>query len=62
VQIHAVLGDDEKAMISYDMATGPFGTLRAVDHLVVRDGRIIADMLVFDTYEVRRAMEPQSTA
>jgi hypothetical protein len=61
VQIHAVLGDDEQAMIAYDMATKPFGTLRAVDHLVVRDGRIISDVLVFDTYEVRRAMEAQAS-
>jgi hypothetical protein len=37
------------------MATGPFGTLRAVDPLVVRDGRIVSDTLVFDTYEVRMA-------
>jgi ketosteroid isomerase-like protein len=57
VSIVAAVGDAERAMIMYDMATGPFGTLRAVDHLVVRDGRIVADTLVFDTYEVRKAME-----
>jgi SnoaL-like protein len=57
VSVLAVVGDDEQAMVMYEMATGPFGTLRAVDHLVVRDGRIVADTLVFDTYEVRRAME-----
>ena len=57
VSVLAVVGDDERAMIMYDMATGPFGTLRAVDHLVVRDGRIVSDTLVFDTYEVRKAME-----
>jgi ketosteroid isomerase-like protein len=57
VSIVAVVGDAERAIIMYDMATGPFGTLRAVDHLVVRDGRIVADTLVFDTYEVRKAME-----
>ena len=61
VKIHAVLGDDEQAMIRYDMATGPFGTLRAVDHVVVRDGRITSDVLVFDTYEVRRATEAHPT-
>jgi hypothetical protein len=61
VTIHAALGDEEQAMISYDMAT-PFGTLRAVDHLVVRDGRITSDVLVFDTYEVRRATESASPA
>jgi hypothetical protein len=56
VEIVAVLGDDEQAMIMYDMETEPFGTLRAVDHLVVRDGKITSDVLVFDTYEVRKAM------
>ena len=57
VSIVAVVGDDERAMIMYDIATGPFGTLRAVDHLVVRDGSIVSDTLVFDTYEVRKALE-----
>jgi hypothetical protein len=56
VSVLAVVGDDERAMVMYDMATGPFGTLRAVDHVVVRDGRIVSDTLVFDTYEVRRVM------
>jgi hypothetical protein len=42
-------------MIMYDMATAPFGTIRAVDHVVVRDGRIVSDILVFDTFEVRKA-------
>jgi hypothetical protein len=57
VTVLAVVGDDERAMVMYDMETGPFGTIRAADHLVVRDGRIVADTLVFDTYEVRKAME-----
>jgi ketosteroid isomerase-like protein len=55
-----VLGDDERAMVMYDMDTGPFGTLKVVDHLVVRDGKIVSDTLVFDTYEVRKANEPRS--
>ncbi|KAB8195355.1 DUF4440 domain-containing protein [Nonomuraea phyllanthi] len=53
VKIISVLGDDEQALIMYDMVTGPFGTLRAADHLVVQDGRITSDRLVFDTYELR---------
>ena len=57
-----VVGDDERAMIMYDMATGPFGTLKTVDHIVVRDGKIVSDTLVFDTYEVRKAMEAQTSA
>jgi len=57
LSVIAVVGDDERATVMYDMATGPIGTLRAVDNIVVRDGRIVSDTLVFDTYELRRAME-----
>ncbi|WP_181448499.1 nuclear transport factor 2 family protein [Nonomuraea aridisoli] len=51
----SVVGDDERAMIMYDMETGPFGVIRAVDNIVVRNGKIVSDLLVFDTYEVRKA-------
>lgn len=57
-----VVGDNERAMIMYDMQTGPFGTLKTVNHIVVRDGKIVSDTVVFDTYEVRRAMEAQPPA
>ncbi|WP_238361895.1 nuclear transport factor 2 family protein [Actinopolymorpha pittospori] len=57
VRIVSALGDDREAMIMYDMETGPFGTLRSVDRIVVQDGKIISDILVFDTYEVRKATE-----
>ena len=50
----AVFGDDDRAMVMYDMRTGPFGVLRAADYFEVRNGKITADKLVFDTYEVRR--------
>lgn len=55
VDIVAALGDEEKAVVVHDMRTAPFGTMRAVDYLVIRDGKIQSDNLVFDTYEVRRA-------
>lgn len=55
IDVIAAFGDNERALIMYDMETGPFGTLRAADHLVIRDGRIHEDTLVFDTYEVRMA-------
>lgn len=58
VKIISVLGDDEQAVVMYDMETGPFGTLRAVDRLTVRDGRITSDTLVFDTHPVRAAAPP----
>jgi ketosteroid isomerase-like protein len=57
----SVLGDHERAMIMYEMQTGPFGTVRAVDHLAIRDGKIVSDVLVFDTYDMRTAMESQSS-
>jgi SnoaL-like domain len=60
VTVIAALGDDERAMIMYDMTTGPFGTLRAAEYLVVRDGKITSDMLVFDTHEVRKAQRATS--
>jgi SnoaL-like domain len=31
-----VVGDEERAMIMYDMETELFGTLKTVDHIVVR--------------------------
>ncbi|GAB3752115.1 nuclear transport factor 2 family protein [Microlunatus parietis] len=62
IDIIAAYGDDEHAVIMYDMQTGPFGTIRAADHFVVRDGKIISDQLVFDTYELRRFEESQTPA
>jgi SnoaL-like protein len=62
LQILAVLGDEERAMIMYDLTTGPFGTLRAAEDLVVSDGEIIRDRLVFDTHTVRRAREANASA
>jgi len=53
VDIIAALGDETSAMIMYDMHTGPFGTLRTVDYLTLRDGAITSDFLVFDTHPVR---------
>lgn len=54
VQIITSVGDHERAVIMYDMETGPFGRLRAAEHLVIRDGKIASDQLVFDTHEVRK--------
>lgn len=55
VRIIAALGDDERAMLMYDMTTGPFGTLRAAEDLIISNGRITRDTLVFDAAELRRA-------
>jgi limonene-1,2-epoxide hydrolase len=53
VRISAVVGDDRSAMIMYDIDAEPFGTLRAVDLLVVESGRITSDIRVFDSYKLR---------
>jgi len=60
LQILAAVGDDQRAMIMYEVSTGPFGTLRAAEHFVVSDGKITRDMLVFDTHELRRARGAQA--
>lgn len=49
VTILAAMQDGGRACVVYDMATGPFGTLRAVDLLTVVAGKITDDVLVFDT-------------
>ena len=54
LEILAALGDDERAMIMYELTTGPFGTLRAAEDLVISDGKITRDTLVFDTHPLRR--------
>lgn len=60
VDIVAALGDQEKAVVVYDMKTAPFGTIRAVDYLVIHDRKILSDTLVFDTYELRKAEQAGS--
>lgn len=58
VKIISALGDAHSATVMYDLATVPFATLRAVDHVTVRDGRITSDTLVFDTRPLQAAAEP----
>ncbi|WP_049578260.1 nuclear transport factor 2 family protein [Streptomyces sp. SBT349] len=53
VRVLAVVGDGERAVITYDMETVPFGTVRAADYLVVRGGRITSDSLVFDPHALQ---------
>ncbi|BCJ38631.1 hypothetical protein Athai_61340 [Actinocatenispora thailandica] len=50
----AAFGDEQGAVVCHDLHTGPFGTLRTVDHVTVRAGRIVADTVVFDTAQVGR--------
>lgn len=57
VEIIAAIGDDTQALIMYDLATAPFGTLTSAELLTFCDGTIRADRLTFDTDNVRRARE-----
>ncbi|MFC0624166.1 nuclear transport factor 2 family protein [Kribbella deserti] len=58
VTVIAAYGDDEHAVVMYDMDAGPLGTIRAADHFVVRDGRVVSDQLVFDTHALREVEKP----
>lgn len=53
VEILAAFGDDEKALLMYDLYTGPFGKLTCAKCLEIREGRIERDTLAFDSYRVR---------
>jgi hypothetical protein len=59
MKVLAALGDDEQALIMYDVTTGHersgAGTLTCAEHLTVREGKIERDKLTFDTYPVRKA-------
>lgn len=43
------LGDDEQAALFYDATTSSHGTSTFAERLVIRDGKIVADRLIFDT-------------
>ncbi len=53
VQVRAALGDESQAVLFYDLATAPFGTLTSAELLTFREGKIVADVLTFDTLPVR---------
>ncbi|MEV0840299.1 nuclear transport factor 2 family protein [Actinocatenispora sera] len=54
VDVVAAYGDEDSAVVCHDLHTGPFGTVRTVDHVSVRGGRIAADTVVFDTAQAGR--------
>lgn len=54
VKMLAAFGDDTQALVMYDLATAPFGSMISADLLTFRDGRIAADVLTFDTFPMRR--------
>lgn len=60
LKILAVYGDDTRAVIMYEVATAPFGMVTTAELLTFRDGKIVADRLTFDTYNVRQSAAPRS--
>lgn len=46
-------GDAEFAMIMYDLSTGPYGTFTCAKRIVVSEGKIVGDKLVFDTQRMK---------
>jgi hypothetical protein len=58
-RILAAYGDAQQALIMYELATNPFGTLRCAKLLQVRDGRIVSDKLAFDSHLIRKVRDAQ---
>jgi hypothetical protein len=54
----AAFGDDEQAVLMYDLITRSYGTLTCAKHLLVRDGKIRRDLLTFDSDKIRSAKAP----
>ena len=52
LNILAALGDDDQAIIMYELTTGPLRAIYA-ERLTIRDGKIQTDRLVFDSYPMR---------
>ncbi len=47
LRILAVLGDEQQAIIMYEVTMAPGGVVRGADLLSIRDGKIAEDKLVF---------------
>lgn len=47
LRILAVQGNDEQAIIMYEVTMGPSGVVRGAELLTIRDGKIAEDKLVF---------------
>jgi len=63
----AAFGDNEQALVMYDVITAPYGTLSSASHVIVRNGKIQVrngkiqtETLVFDTTAVRTARASQA--
>ena len=55
VDLLAELAQDDEAVLLYDMAVGPIGTIRIAEHFTVGGGRITRIRHVHDTAALRAA-------
>ena len=60
IQMIAAFGDQDQALVLFDVPTGPFGTLRTAVHYTVRDGKIQTANPVFDATAVNTAQAAQA--
>jgi hypothetical protein len=51
----AAFGDNDQALLMYDLQTGPYGTLTCAKHLTVLNGKIVRDQLTFDSHLIRNS-------
>lgn len=63
LKILAAFGDDQQALIMYEVTTAPFGPIPSAELLTIKDGKIQADRLIFDASKLRQAAttQPQSS-
>jgi hypothetical protein len=61
IEFICALGDDEQAAIFYNATTSQQGTNTFAERLVIRDGKIVSDRLVFDTNPAHAAGTPPPT-
>jgi ketosteroid isomerase-like protein len=54
LNILAVLGDNEQAMVLYELTAGPGGAATYAEHLTFHDGKIQKDRLIFDSHPMRQ--------
>ncbi|MDB5799439.1 MAG: hypothetical protein JWL63_378 [Rhodocyclales bacterium] len=53
LEMIAVYGKDDQALIMYDLHTCQEGTLTCVKCLTVQDGKIVQDLLTPDSFKIR---------
>ena len=61
VEFICALGDDEQATLFYDATTSSHGTNTFAERLVIRDGKVVSDRLIFDTNPAHAAGSPSQS-